>query len=548
MSALATVDADRVRLAPPRLQRHVDAGARYLFLGFPADTDGRPLTALTEPERAAIASHTARGDTRPRGMWSLVADDGGELVLRTDRQASRPLFWRSDAKSAAISEDIWPLVDSSHELDPHGVADFLLAGHGLGSSTIFAGVHAAEADTILRFRRGAVDRVVHSFEPIEAPVAVADLLDRLEDSLVRCFDPYADEERLVAGLSGGLDSRVIAALAVERGVDVIGWTFSMIPRSREVALARRVARALDLPHVISQGSPAGLLGVAGEFVLRSSAQASLEHIHAYGSERELPDNYGVLATGVWGDHGRLGDFLFPPGTSRAVVEETFQQRLLAGRPEHLQERFLPGLSDWPERVRDLTRRWYDEAGGDPACAELMYARSRVPRMNAWGMASIRPHMEAIAPFMDEELMRACHALPHSLQHEARGFRRVIARRWPALGDIPWDRSGVPLRRDPNRIESRVQSARVRLNSRARRSGGFTDTRLYRRSLSPLISSAQSALGPMLADLGIRLDALLEDHPEESLRGAEIRLRLATIAVALEQAHTIGGTCAESADA
>src|SRR5262249_24496141 len=71
-------------------------------------------------------------------------------------------------------------------------------------------------------------------------------------------------ERIVVGMSGGVDSSVAAALLVEQGADVVGVTIGVWPRQaggpaqrfgscggREaVEDARQVARALGIPHYL----------------------------------------------------------------------------------------------------------------------------------------------------------------------------------------------------------------------------------------------------------------------------------------------------------
>jgi len=72
-------------------------------------------------------------------------------------------------------------------------------------------------------------------------------------------------ERIVVGMSGGVDSSVAAALLVEQGCDVVGITMRVWPRqeteepakrfgsccgTEAVEDARRVARALGIPHYL----------------------------------------------------------------------------------------------------------------------------------------------------------------------------------------------------------------------------------------------------------------------------------------------------------
>jgi len=73
-------------------------------------------------------------------------------------------------------------------------------------------------------------------------------------------------ERIVVGMSGGVDSSVAAALLVEQGCDVVGITMRVWPRQEAAAEptkrfgsccgteavedARQVARTLGIPHYL----------------------------------------------------------------------------------------------------------------------------------------------------------------------------------------------------------------------------------------------------------------------------------------------------------
>src|SRR5438552_18248290 len=72
-------------------------------------------------------------------------------------------------------------------------------------------------------------------------------------------------ERIVVGMSGGVDSSVAAALLVEQGCDVVGITMRVWPRqeakeptkrfgsccgTEAVEDARQVARVLGIPHYL----------------------------------------------------------------------------------------------------------------------------------------------------------------------------------------------------------------------------------------------------------------------------------------------------------
>ena len=88
-------------------------------------------------------------------------------------------------------------------------------------------------------------------------------------------------ERIVVGMSGGVDSSVAAALLVEQGCDVVGITMRVWPRqeveepakrfgsccgTEAVEDARQVARALGIPHYLLSMDEEFNQKVIGQFV------------------------------------------------------------------------------------------------------------------------------------------------------------------------------------------------------------------------------------------------------------------------------------------
>jgi asparagine synthase (glutamine-hydrolysing) len=504
---------------------------QILLLGFPASPDGTPWGQLDRVEAERLARAALDGSVKLRGGWTLVAVDDNDLVVRTDGYGTRPLFFRTSPDKVTLSEEIWPLLDDPPELDPVGISDFLVIGYHLGKATGFLNVSSTEANTLVRFGpSGTSERRLPVVVPHETRPPFEEAVESLESQLIHLFEPYRDVERLLIGLSGGLDSRVLLAVAAEKGLAVHAWTFALVRNSEEEALARAVARTLGVAHTVSFVASEDLLASAPEFVRASSGQQSLEHVHGYPSRWEPPSGFSVHADGIYGGPICGGSLLLPEGTRPELVPQCIAF-FLAGRDPDAVQRRLPGIPGWSERIHDLVDVWYSMVNRTPRLADLVEYQTGPGRMSVWWSLASRDRFDYIAPFLDEDLVRVVYGMPEEYQRDARAYRAVITRRWPALARIPWEKTGRPVARYPGRLAHRIRS--IRRWYGIGRPIAYFDRRVYGEAFEPLMRDAMASLTPLLADIGIDLEGLLQEFGESE---QALRLRVASVYLMLKEAR------------
>jgi asparagine synthetase B (glutamine-hydrolysing) len=542
MPALARLSharpASATLYAPPSRRRLAEQRDSLLFLGFPASPSKVPWSEVDAAERSRLIDAVIAGKSRLPGSWALVALEGSdepELVVVSDYFGTRPLFWRRTADSTLVADDIWSLVDTDHPLDLYGIADMLLVGHPMGRNTLFHGVSATEADTLLRFTGNGIQ--TKQFEPAP-PLAVGPSLREASLALERVFErlysPYADLDRLLIPLSGGLDSRTLLALALERGLDVCAATYSQVPGSDEERIARRVASVLGVRLIVANApADSEQLPAAKEMVLETSGQFSLEHFHGYAARHVLPREYPIAVYGTGGDNVCGGSMFLSPSVPASELLATRTRGLTLGghEPDDLAA-MLPGASDWPARLHQQLRDWYAQVDCDPRQQDWMFLRNRTARMNPWAPRAYEFH-EYCFPFLDEEVARTAYGMPERWHRDWNAYRDVIRRRWPRLARIRWAKTGVSPKLFPGPRLRRLIHLRQRLE---RRPALFSDPSTYTRLLEPLISRAEADLAPRLAQLGIDAPALLLKFAPDTTPGQMLRLRLATVDSAIRLAQ------------
>ncbi|TYL39113.1 asparagine synthase [Natronococcus pandeyae] len=181
------------------------------------------------------------------GFFAAVVHDSDGTSLVADGARSIPLYY--DPGGTIVSDRGRIVRDALEaERDPVTESEFLLTRYVTGAETIWSGIRSTQPGEVVRidadgasrstyrdyWPAGAADRWGSVPEQPQAHLgsALETALDRLE-----CV---AGDRPIVVPLSGGYDSRLLASALVERGREVIGFTFGRsghpdVEASREIA-------------------------------------------------------------------------------------------------------------------------------------------------------------------------------------------------------------------------------------------------------------------------------------------------------------------------
>lgn len=283
---------------------------------FRSQTDGEVIVHLYEEVDGLIDELLER----LRGMFAFALFDTrrGVLVLARDRLGIKPMYYSHKNSRLGFSSEVRALRHAgfaSEEVDRSAVADFMLWGVVRGPKTILADVSELPPGHYVRFTGRDLTARQWWTPVIEADLdgdaARSALTDAVRDAVARHL--VADVPVGVF-LSGGIDSRVVAALAGQ-----VGETRSLTVTFPEVGgdegeEARVAAEQFGLTHseVVLTGSDAvdqfprivasmdqpTTDGVNTWFISRAAREAGLtvalsglggdELFGGYGSFRQVP--------------------------------------------------------------------------------------------------------------------------------------------------------------------------------------------------------------------------------------------------------------------
>ncbi len=182
------------------------------------------------------------------GFFAVVVHAGETTFVISDRARSVPMYYATDGtvvsdRGAVVRDGI------GAETDPIAESEFLLTRYVAGPETVWAGVAsiqpgevvAVDDDGVRRHRYWGYWPAGHGEAPTEP---LEELREGFETALDR-LQRIADGRPVVVPLSGGHDSRLVAAGLVVRGHDVIAFTFGRSGHP-DVEVSREVAARLGV--------------------------------------------------------------------------------------------------------------------------------------------------------------------------------------------------------------------------------------------------------------------------------------------------------------
>jgi asparagine synthetase B (glutamine-hydrolysing) len=215
-------------------------------LGLKPDTP--PLDVVSRAVHELGVAQTAEALETPFAFW---CDAGDDVVAARDGFGLAPLAWARGADGRiALSVDVAALAEGRH-VDLGSAADYARFGWlPRVERTFFEGLSMVPHGHALVARGGFAERVeLAPFSPARAaavPGAPHEVVAGFWSRFADACEARAGGERVAVSLSGGLDSPLVAAALLERGVEVFGVTAAASVHDEELPLTRAVAAHLGI--------------------------------------------------------------------------------------------------------------------------------------------------------------------------------------------------------------------------------------------------------------------------------------------------------------
>ncbi|GEM_PF-783283 len=220
---------------------------------------GSPMNSIAWEE--AIKLLEKKGDENFELPWEgrciliKIFPDGQNWTMWNDWCGSIPVF-HAETKEGSIVSSLEPVVVSAfgfteEDFSKRGLVEMLLHGHFLGTDTLFEKMNVLPADSFSSWKNGKFNgsKKLWTVRPSDALWDISEdkLIPQMYELTVQIIREAAKyKNQWILPLSGGMDSRLMACLGKEQGVDIRAFTYG--PENwNEVVYARQIARELNIP-------------------------------------------------------------------------------------------------------------------------------------------------------------------------------------------------------------------------------------------------------------------------------------------------------------
>jgi asparagine synthetase B (glutamine-hydrolysing) len=416
-------------------------GGIALTTGYSRGSLVAAVAAVDEPDQDELLAEAG-------GVWSAAYVTSGRLVVTTSYAGVDGWFHaRSEdgsvwVGSRALLVHIASRRSSRPELDLIALAGLVNAGYMLTDRTPYAGTRYAgagvtwsacmkhrdsrpEISSRPRHRPQRPDRASG-----EAGAAVAEALKSAASGLPSTSGPIR------MGLTGGRDSRLIVAALVAAGKEVT--TFTRGPDGNaDVEVARRVARALSVPHkrVDRKGTKGDIFEVDPYARIRTAVVLCDGQISAYDATGGAGRTFAPTRLALSGSGGEM-----LRGGYAKIQAMSHNPR--AGARWMETKTLYPAVGllhpDLRKPYVDDVRGWLDRVSNSPleAMSEF-YLSQRTARW--FGASRLGTSLAANARtlFLDDGVLTACFSAPiEGLANES-VYRDALFSLRPDLRDVPY---------------------------------------------------------------------------------------------------------------
>lgn len=373
-------------------------------------------------------------------IWPEPAGVRAGVRARTTLTRVDPVYAAHGPGAVVLSDRAMWAASVANRLgapDPDLACALLNAGFPLGATTPWKGVSALPPSAAARAAAGRLDVQAGSLGPAPGSDGAAVRSSgaaEVASALVAAVAPLKEAgEPVRLSLTGGKDSRLIAAALVAAGVPVQGRTHGF-PAHPDVTVAAQVAEVLGIEHeAVTPAEPGTETDVLAR--LRATVLVADGMLSAFENVGRVDPRRPVALTA--GGHGgellRGGYAETAAGRRAAPLRAAEVLRRLTTRKLGLLRRgaaagYTASLAPWSRTA--LSR-------GPLAMLDDFYLVNRAGRWSAAARQAYLLRERLAQPLFDEGVVRAARTVPLASRTDGSLIRSAITELAPSLEDVPF---------------------------------------------------------------------------------------------------------------
>jgi asparagine synthase (glutamine-hydrolysing) len=408
--------------------------------------------------------------SRLNGNFIIVIWDkiNQKIVIVNDRYGFRNLFYTISNGYLLIGSEVKAIIQDQEfikKVNDTAISDFFSFGFLLGNKTFFKGIELLPPATVFVYNNGRTHLKTYWKVPTDE-LSMKSNDEYYEEFTVLFLKAIQKnmkgDHRFGLSLSGGLDSRAVAAGAIKNGLHFNTYTFGDV-KSEEFIYAAQVAKVLEVKHNCFMIDPSYLIQFANKAVKLTDGMCSCMHSHGISIFNQLKENTDVELCGM----ETIFNYLHLKELSK------FKERYYSNKnDEMIFERIFGSLSkndkinafeirkklfsdEYYKKIKDLPMQSFDEIrsampsdlkDASPFKKIDYYSLTqRQRRHTLYGEILIRSQVEVRLPLFENDLFDFVLRLPERFRVEEKLlYIKGIFQLYPALLSIPNANNGLPL--------------------------------------------------------------------------------------------------------
>lgn len=402
-----------------------------------------------------------------------IYDPGNEkLLICNDRFGFRHLYIYEDDNIVMFSPEI-KAFDVYHRfdktLDEQGISDYFNFFYHMGDRTNFRKVKVLAPASCFISEKRKSHKKQYWYPKYSQTRSLKDLSEAVDTGyflFCQSVDRRISNSRnILVTLTGGLDSRLILSVALQKRECRITTATFGTRRCLEYNIARKVCNRLDVdePHLISI-KPEWLYEYAEDLIrYNECGHSNLFLTTQYGFAHRMGTNFDCLLNGIFGGHLSFGSPYFKDIALKAQFsDQERSKRLIHGLDGDRYDLFLrkcatPRLNDIIDAYREKTinEQWdRTESASDQFHFrwDNFFLHNRIRRgMNA--IDQNRFFYNDQFPFASYELYDYYLTLSADLLLKHKLYKEIYKSKLRHMATVPWSSTGVNLFEKPSRLRN-----------------------------------------------------------------------------------------------